>query len=96
MEHITDCCYVFQPIGINSAYYITTQTFTLSLPKKFYWDKLINDNNINDKWSKFLLELGAMILLNASRHIFYFEECGVEIHEFCDSSGKYYGACVFV
>ena len=37
-----------------------------------------------------------MGLLNAPRHVLCFEERGVEIHGFCDSSGKGYGACVFV
>ena len=52
--------------------------------------------NINDKWSKFFLELENMRLLNAPRHVFCYEERGVETHGFCDNLGKGYGACVIV
>ena len=37
-----------------------------------------------------------MRLLNAPRHVLCCEERGVEMHGFCDSSGKGYGACVSV
>ena len=63
--------------------------------EKFDCGELINGTNINDKSSKFLLELGNMRLLNAPRHVLCCEELGVEIHGFCDSLGKGYGACVF-
>ena len=71
----------FDPLGLIAP--ITLQPKLLYQEvcgKKIDWDELINDTNINDKWSKFLLELGTMHLLNAPRH----------------SSGKGYGACVFV
>ena len=87
----------FDPLGSVAA--ITLQPKLLYHEvcwKKFDWDELINDTNINDKSSKFLLELGTMHLLNAPRHVLCCEESGVEIHRFCDSSGKGYGACVFV
>ena len=64
--------------------------------KKFDWDELINDTNINDKLSRIVRELETMRLLNAPRHVLCCEERGVEIHGFCDSPGKGYGACVFV
>ena len=66
------------------------------MPEKIDWDELINDTNLNNKWSKFLLELGTMRLLNAPRHVLCCEERGVGMHGFCDSSGKGHGACVFV
>ena len=66
------------------------------MPEKIDWDELINDTNLNNKWSKFLLDLGIMRLLNAPRHVLCCEERGLEIYGFCDSSGKGYGACAFV
>ena len=56
----------------------------------------MNDTNINAKWSKFLLALGTMRRVNAPRDVSGCEEHRVEIHGFCDGSGKSYGACVFV
>ena len=87
----------FDPLGLIAA--ITLQPKLLYQKvcrEKFDWDELINDTNINGKWSKFLLELENIRLLNAPRHVLCCEERGVEIHGFCDSSGKGYGACVIV
>ena len=56
--------------------------------KKFDWDELINVININAKWSKFLVELGALRLLNAPRHVLCCEERGVEMHRFLIARGR--------
>ena len=89
--------YVFRLIGINSVYYITTNFHTKNFAgNKFEWDKVINDRNITDTWSKFLQGLGTMHFLNASRYVLQCEERRVEIHKFSDSLRKGYGACVFV
>ena len=64
--------------------------------KKFDSDELINDTNINDKWSKCLPGLGSTHLLSAPRHALSCQERGVEIHGFCDNSGVGYDECVFV
>ena len=59
----------FDPLGLIAA--ITLQPKLLYQKvcrEKFDWDELINDTNINGKWSKFLLELENMRLLNAPRH----------------------------
>ena len=88
---------LFDPLGLTAP--ITLQPKLLYQEvcrKKFDWDELINDTNINDKWSQFLLELGTMRLLNAPRNVLRCGERRLEIHGFYDSSGKGYGACVFV
>ena len=67
----------FDPLGL-----ITPITLQLKLLyqevcwKKFDWDELINDMNINDKWSKLFGELRTMRLLNALRHVLCCEERG--------------------
>ena len=60
------------------------------------WDEVINDRNNINKWTKFLYNLGQFRLINAPRHVLCFEVGDVELHRFSNSSGKAYGACVFV
>ena len=60
------------------------------------WDEVINDRNNIKKWTKFLHDLGQFRLINAPRHVLCCEGRDVELDGFSDSSGKAYGACVFV
>ena len=59
-------------------------------------DKVINDKNNINKWTKFLNDLGQFCLINAPRHVLCCEVRDVELHGFSDSSGKAYGGSVFV
>ena len=63
---------------------------------KLDWDKVINDRNIINKLTKIFRDLGQFRLINATRHIFCFKGRDIKLHEFSNSSGKSYGACVFV
>ena len=87
----------FDPLGLIAPITLQPKFLFQELCKgKYDWDTVIYDKNMNTIWSKFLRELGTIRLLNAPRHVLCCEERGVEIHGFCDSSGKGYGACVFV
>ena len=55
------------------------------------WDEVINDRNNIKKWTKFLHDLEQFRLINAPAQLRH-----VKLHGFSDSSGKAYGACVFV
>ena len=46
--------------------------------------------------TKFLHDLGQICLINAPRHVLYCQGQDVELCGFSDSSGKAYGACVFI
>ena len=87
---------LFDPLGLIAPITLQPKLLYQEVCRKKIWLGWTNDTNINDKWSKFLLALGTMRLLNAPRDVSGCEERRIEIHGFCDSSGKGYGACVFV
>ena len=57
---------------------------------------LVADRNNINKWTKLLHDLEKLRLINAPRDVFCCEGQDVELHGFSNSSGKIYGACVFV
>ena len=87
----------FDPLGLISP--ITLQPriiFKELCRKKLEWDKVINDRNNTNKWTKFLHDLGQFCLINAPRHVLCCEVRDVELYGFSGSSGKTFGGCVFV
>ena len=87
----------FDPLGLISP--ITLQPkfiFQELCRNKLEWDEVINDRNNIKKWTKFFHDLGQFRLITAPRHVLCCEGRDVELHGFSDSSGKAYGACVFV
>ena len=59
-------------------------------------DKVTNDKNNINKWTKFLHDLGQFRLINAPRHVLCCEVRDVQFHGFSNSSETTYGACLFV
>ena len=87
----------FDPLGLISPITLQPKLIFQELCRnKLEWDEVINDRNNIKKWTKFLHDLGQFRLINAPRHVLCCEGRDVELHGFSDSSGKAYGACVFV
>ena len=87
----------FDPLGLISPITLQPKLMLQELCRnKLEWDEVINDRNNINKWTKFLHDLGQFRLINATRHVLCCEIRDVELHGFSDSSGKAYGACVFV
>ena len=87
----------FDPLGLISPITLQPKLMLQELCRnKLEWDEVINDRNNINKWTKFLNDLGQFRLINAPRHVLCCEIGDVELHGFSDSSGKAYGACVFV
>ena len=61
------------------------------------WDDEVSPDILAD-WKSLLKGLANVRSMSISRHVFFSQGCvkSIELHGFCDSSGKAYGCAVYV
>ena len=86
---------IFDPLGllgpiIMSAKIIMQECWKL----KTGWDEAISQE-ISSKWLAFIHQLNDMGSISIDRRIFPNNPVKIEVHGFCDASGRGYGACIY-
>lgn len=87
---------VFDPLGLIGPIIVKAKILMQNLwSKKLEWDEQLPPELI-EMWSQFYNDLPGLNNFNIPRHAFCNDPFIVELHGFCDSSEKAYGACIYV
>ena len=78
----------FDPLGLLSP-------LTLKVKLLLDWDCKVEDQALVHRWDSFLWELENLNHLDICRHSLCCSHLIVQLHSFCDTSGKAYCACVY-
>ncbi|XP_076233347.1 uncharacterized protein LOC143178507 [Calliopsis andreniformis] len=87
---------IFDPLGILGPVTIVAKLLMQRLWQlKVDWDESL-PANIHTEWTTYAAQLQMLNNVEFSRHVSLRECQRVELHGFCDSSERAYGACIYV
>ncbi|CAH1963989.1 unnamed protein product [Acanthoscelides obtectus] len=87
---------IFDPLGILSPVTVTVKLMIQELWQlKAGWDDIVTPK-VSKGWTKFISELSSIQEIETPRQIIMTNATRIEIHAFCDSSQRAYGANLYV
>ena len=87
----------FDPLGLLSPLTLKAKLlFQEVCSLKLDWDCKIEDQALVHRWDSFLWDLENLNHLEICRHVLCCSHRVVQLHGFCDASGKSYCACVYI
>lgn len=90
-------CQIFDPLGLLGPIIVIAKLIIQDLWKlKIDWDEENLPSDLKIKWTTFLNELTLVNEFKIPRHVLCSEYVTIELHGFCDSSEKAYGAVLYV
>lgn len=86
---------LFDPLGLIGPIITTAKILMQGLwSENFGWDEEV-PKELGESWMQFYQDLPILNECNIARHVLCSESVVVELHGFCDSSEKAYGACIY-
>ena len=87
----------FDPLGLLSPLTLKAKLlFQEVCSLKLDWDCKVEDEALVHRWDSFLWELENLNHLDISRHVLCCSHRVVQLHGFCNTSGKAYYTCVYI
>jgi len=87
---------IFDPLGLLSPAAIAYKIFLQKLwQDKLQWDELL-PAHLQQEWNQLLQTIPKLSLLKINRKVICSNDVNTQIHGFCDSSERAYGACLYI
>ena len=87
---------IFDPLGLLSPAVIAYKIFLQKLwQDKLQWDELLSVH-LQQEWNQLLQTIPKLSQIKINRKIICSNAIIIQIHGFCDSSERAYGACLYI
>jgi len=87
---------IFDPLGLFSPAVIAYEIFLQKLcQEKLQWDELL-PAHLQQEWNQLLQTIPKLSQLKINRNVICSNAVNIQLHRFCDSSERAYGACLYM
>jgi len=87
---------IFDPLGLLSPAVIAYKIFLQKLwQDKLQWDELL-PTHLQQEWNQLLQTIPKLSQLKINKKVICSNATNIQIHGFCDSSERAYGACLYI